>query len=122
VLDVAAVNDMVFINNSSIGLYPSSLRERDRREDKLGKWPAMIIASIRTFVRLPGFTVTIDDRTFQTPFVFVGNNRYRMDEIGLPVRDKLNEGLLTVFIAKKIARLTLLKIAFLALVGKAHAV
>lgn len=121
-VDVAAVNGTIFINNSSIGLYPLSLRERDRQEDKLGKWPAAVIASVRTLVRLPGYTVTIDGDTFRTPFIFVGNNTYKMETIGAPVRSKLSDGVLSVFIAKKMSRLGLMRIGLLSLIGKAHLV
>lgn len=118
-VDVGSVNDRIFINNSSIGLYPSSLRERERIEDALGKWPALVLASIRTLVRLPGFTVTIDKETFRTPFVFIGNNTYELSNFGAPVRTRLDEGALSIFIARKVSRFTLAKIALHALIGKA---
>src|SRR5687768_60598 len=37
-VDVATVNGSVFVNNSSIGLYPMSLRERGWLEKYTGKW------------------------------------------------------------------------------------
>ena len=119
-IDVAEVNKHIFINNSSIGLYPSSLRERDKIETTLGKWPAAVFASVRALVRLRTFTVTIGKETFRTPFVFVGNNKYALDGLGAPVRTRLNQGVLSVFMAKTVSRLALLKITLFALVGKAH--
>jgi len=119
-IDVGTVNGKVFINNSSIGLYPSSLRERRRFEKELGKWPALFVASIRTFVRLPGYDVAIGKETFRTPFVFVGNNEYKLDELGGGVRGRLDEGVLSVFIAHRASRISLLKIAGMALIGRAH--
>jgi diacylglycerol kinase family enzyme len=117
---VAAVNGRVFINNSSIGLYPSSLRERDKIEATFGKWPAAIVASVRTLVRLRAFTVTIGKETFRTPFVFVGNNEYKLDGIGAPVRTRLDGGILSIFVAKTVSRWSLLKICLFALVGRAR--
>lgn len=118
-VDIARVNDTFFINNSSIGLYPSSLHERDEIEPVTGKWPAAMIASFRVLVRLKTYRVTIGDRTFMTPFIFVGNNHYSLDSFGGTERTTLDEGLLTVFAAKTQSRLTLFKIALFALVGKA---
>lgn len=117
-IDVAKVNDTVFINNSSIGLYASSLRMRDRFEQYLGKWLAAIISSVRALVRLRTYNVTIEDETFHTPFVFVGNNIYSLKD-GL-ARTALDDGILSVFIARTSSRAVLLKIVLFALIGKTH--
>jgi diacylglycerol kinase family enzyme len=118
-IDVAEVNNVVFINNSSIGLYPSSLHERNRFEDRFGKWPASIIASIRAMTRFRTYIVTIGDETFRTPFVFVGNNKYEIDGIGGAKRSRLDKGVLSVFIAHTSSRAALMKIALHAVVGRA---
>lgn len=119
-IDVAQINDAVFINNSSIGLYPSSLRVRSKLEDTLGKWPAAVFASFSALIRFRTYIVTINKKTVITPFIFVGNNTYRIDNIGGVERTALNKGVLSVFVAKTASRWTLLKIALLAIVGKAH--
>ena len=119
-VDVAEVNGTVFINNSSIGLYPSSLRMRDRFERYVGKWTAAVVASIRALVRFRTYTVTIDGETFHTPFVFVGNNAYSISGPGGVARTVLTKGVLSVFIARTTSRLALFKIALFALVGKAY--
>ncbi|MDN5274395.1 MAG: uncharacterized protein JWP06_296 [Candidatus Saccharibacteria bacterium] len=119
-IDVARVNGTVFINNSSIGLYPSSLRMRDRFEQYLGKWLAALISSIRTLVRFRTYNVTIGDETFRTPFVFVGNNIYSLEGLGGVTRNRLNKGVLSVFIARTSSRLVLFKIVLFALIGQMH--
>lgn len=119
-IDIACMNDDIhFINNSSIGIYPNSLRDREKIESKLGKWPAAIVASARAFMRLTTYTVTIDGETFDTPFIFIGNNHYSLNSLGGTERSSLDEGLLTVLIAKTQSRAALLRIAFFALIGKA---
>ncbi|MCH4208697.1 diacylglycerol/lipid kinase family protein [Bifidobacterium sp.] len=118
-IDIAKVNDTIFINNSSIGLYPSSLRGRDRLGSALGKWPAAIVASWRAFASFKTYhLVTIDGETFETSFIFVGNNRYDLDAGGGVNRTRLDEGVLTVYAAKTPSRLALLKIALFALIGR----
>lgn len=117
-IDIAQVNDTYFINNSSIGIYPETLRDREETESMLGKWPAAVLASFRAIVKLRTYTVTIDGKTVTTPFVFVCNNRYSIHPLGGTERSSLDEGLLTVFVAKTQSRLKLIAIAALALIGK----
>src|SRR6476661_7433687 len=52
-VDVAEMNDRIFINNSAIGLYPLMVRDRDVQRKRLGrsKRLAMIVASVRTLAR-----------------------------------------------------------------------
>ncbi len=118
-IDIASVDDIYFINNSSLGIYPLSLRTREDIEDRVGKWPAAVAASLRALVRFKTYRVTIDGEPFTTPFIFIGNNRYSLAQLGGTERTRLGEGVLTVYAAKTKSRLTLLKIALFALIGKA---
>lgn len=97
-IDVAKVNNTIFLNNSSIGLYPSSLRVReDLEKEKVAKWPAAILASIQAFVRYRTLTVTVEGETFQTPFLFVGNNDYHLTDPAAGGRTHLDSGKLSVY-------------------------
>lgn len=51
-VDVSEVNGRVFVNNSSIGLYPRAVAVRDqhRAQHSWSKWPAMVYGSF-TVVR-----------------------------------------------------------------------
>lgn len=115
-IDVATVNDKVFINNSSIGMYPSSLHARKRFEDKLGKWPAAVVAILRTIIQYRTYTVTIKDESYTTPFVFVGNNKY--DLANAAERKRIDMGLMCVYIISASKRLDLLKVLLQAIVGR----
>ena len=117
-VDVGQINDRLFINNSSLGLYPTSLRVRSKWEDKLGKWPAAVFAVALVLFHFRLYDVTIANKTITTPFIFIGNNIYRPDKLGVVRRDRLNEGVLSVFIAKTTSRWALLKLAFFAVFGK----
>lgn len=116
-IDVATVNTRVFLNNSSIGIYPSSLRTRARFEDKFGKWPAAVIGSIRAFIRFRLYSVTVNGQEFQTPFLFVGNNKYDIDQAGQ--RTNLTSGVLSIYAITSHKRSALIKLLFAALVGRA---
>ncbi len=110
-IDAAKVNDTIFINNSSIGLYPSSLRERGKLEGVIGKWPAAFVAAVKAFVRFRMYTLEINNATIRTPFIFIGNNHYDIDAAGLPKRSVIDGATLCLFIAHTTSRWGLLKIA-----------
>ena len=84
-VDVAEMNDRLFINNSAIGLYPLMVVDRDAQRRRLGrsKKLAMIVASVRTLARFhhERLTLTVNDERerVDTPLLFVGNNDYRVD-------------------------------------------
>ena len=109
-VDVAIVNDHIFINNSSIGLYPLMVRDRDRQRSKLkrSKWWAMVLACAAIFKRFPTFNVrmTSEGETVQyrTPSVFVGNNVYKLNVFTLGTRDDLDEGVLSVYAVRTLSR------------------
>ena len=112
-VDVASVNDHVFINNSSIGWYPRSLHARDELEGKIGKWPAALAGSLRAAARPRRYHVelVVDGRThtYRTPFVFIGNNAYKRDPTGLGQRKSLQEGQLAIYVVKAQSALGILR-------------
>jgi diacylglycerol kinase family enzyme len=122
-VDVAAVNDRIFLNNSSLGLYPTIVRERQKRE-RLGfqKWPAFFWATIQAFRRYPFLDVQLrvngELLNRFTPFVFVGNNEYAMDLFNIGLRDRLDRGVLSIYITHGTSRLKLIALALRAVTGR----
>lgn len=101
-IDVGEVNEQLFINNSSIGLYPNIVRTREKQQRLgRGKWLAALWATLRMFRFSPFLKVRIKigDRAFlrKTPFVFVGNNEYEMDLYKIGRRVELDGGELSVY-------------------------
>jgi diacylglycerol kinase family enzyme len=123
-VDVGEVNGRVFINNSSLGLYPHVVRERDRRRRLLGvgKWRAMLWASMKVLRRYPFVDVSLNlggqQKALRTPFVFVGNNEYEMQGSDLGTRKRLDCGLLSIYLAPTTGRLGLLGLALRGLFGR----
>lgn len=120
-VDTASVNNVTFINNSSIGLYPASLQTRRRLEDYFGKWPAAVIGSLRALMSFRVYQLKIDNESIATPFVFVGNNKYRVDNLGAVIRGRLTQGVLSVYVAHVTSRWQLFVIFLHAVTGRAHA-
>ena len=122
-VDVAAVNDRIFLNNSSLGLYPIIVRERQKRQRLgFGKWPAFFWAMIQALRRYPLLDVRLRvnnellERT--TPFVFVGNNEYAMDLLNIGLRERLDRGVLSIYITHRTGRLRLIGLALRAVFGR----
>ena len=109
-VDVGEVNGRVFINNSSIGLYPEIVmqRDRDRRINGHSKWVAMARAAARILLRFPLLHVAIAlaGRVFSahTPFVMIGNNEYALGLTAIGSRKRLDGGQLAVYTLKSTSR------------------
>lgn len=123
-VDAGEVNGRIFLNNSSLGLYPAAVVERDKKR-RIGwnKWAALAWASANLFRRLPLWSVRIDagdEHTVRlTPFVFVGNNEYRFEPPAFGSRTRLDGGTLWIYVAPhRPSRWRLLKLAVLALLGR----
>jgi YegS/Rv2252/BmrU family lipid kinase len=120
-VDVGEVNGRTFVNNSSLGLYPQIVRDREQRRKHLGqsKWRALLEASINAARRYPVMTVEIEveGRKVQrrTPFVFIGNSAYTMEGFSIGERSTLSDGLLSLYTTHRTGRFGLLRLAVLAL-------
>jgi len=116
-VDVGQVNGRVFLNNSSIGVYPGVVELRRRWEStSLGKWVAALWASLVVLRRRPfmGVRIRIDEATVVrlTPFVFVGNNEYRMVGLQAASRESLTGGRLALCVMHASLRRSLLLLAW----------
>jgi YegS/Rv2252/BmrU family lipid kinase len=122
-IDVGEVNERIFLNNSSLGLYPSIVRRREKQQERLGrgKWPAFFWAALAVLRRYPFLNIrlSVDDRELarRTPFVFIGNNEYEMESFNLGARSCLDKGQLSLYVAHRTGRLGLLRLALSALFG-----
>jgi YegS/Rv2252/BmrU family lipid kinase len=123
-VDVGEVNGRVFINNSSLGLYPHMVRDREHQHSRLGrgKFRSLVWASIAAFRRYPFLTVRLDvegtKRVQVTPLVFVGNNEYSMEGFNIGERARIDGGRLSIYIVKKQGRAALVRLSLEALFGR----
>lgn len=124
-VDVGEVNGQLFLNNSSLGLYPDMVRDREKQQHRLGrgKWLAAFWATLGALRRFPFLNVrlTLDDgeeHARRTPFVFIGNNEYTMSGLQIGARAALDRGTLSLYVAQRPGRLGLLRFAWRALCGR----
>lgn len=123
-VDVGEVNGRIFINNASIGLYPAIVRRREKQQRRLGrsKWHAMLWAIHAVLRGHPFLNLTLEldgvEQQRRTPFVFVGNNLYQMEGFMVGLRERLDAGLLSVYLSHRRGRLGLMLLALRALFGQ----
>jgi diacylglycerol kinase family enzyme len=122
-VDVGAVNGKVFVNNSSLGLYPMVVRRRDnrRRRHGSGKWTALFWASLTVLRKHPMLDVSLHvDGTVQhhrTPLIFVGNNEYVIEGLDVGRRQGLRDGRLSIYVTRRHGRLGLLALGLRSMLG-----
>ena len=123
-VDVGEVNGRIFLNNSSLGLYPDIVRDRQRQQRRLGrgKWTAFGWATLAALRRYPFLRVRLTlgeaGHARRTPFVFIGNNEYHMQGFNIGERPRIDGGALSVYVAQRPTRWGLLKLAVRALFGR----
>ena len=121
-VDVAEVNGRVFINNSSLGLYPDMVRGRELRQRLgFGKWHSLARSAVVVFKRYPlvGVRLKADGKEIvtKTPFIFIGNNEYQIESFDIGKRSRLDAGHLSVYMTRRSGRLALIRIALKAVFG-----
>lgn len=122
-IDVAEVNGRFFVNNSSLGLYPSIVRRREKQQLLgYGKWPAFAWAAMSVWRRYPFLNVQLNvngqEIKSRTPFVFVGNNQYQMEGFNIGARDRIDAGELCLYITHRTGRWGLIRLGVRALLGR----
>jgi diacylglycerol kinase family enzyme len=98
-IDVGQVNELIFVNNSSLGIYPRALLESQRLGSKL---LAMGVGLFRNLIhkRRYHIDVILRDHRYRvrTAFVFVGNNAYSSDPASLGRRPRIDTGRLVCYL------------------------
>ncbi|MCA1641547.1 MAG: diacylglycerol kinase family lipid kinase [Acidobacteria bacterium] len=123
-MDVGEVNGLIFLNNSSLGLYPTLVREREKLQERSGrgKWSAAFWAAITVLRRYPFVSVrlSVDGREMRrrTPYVFIGNNEYELDAFQVGTRARLDAGELCLHVTRDIGRFGLARLSLRALFGR----
>jgi len=115
-VDVGQVNDRIFLNNSSLGVYPAIVRLRDRYRATLkGKWLSALWAALTVTRRNPFMTVRIvvegEKIVRRTPLLLVANNEYRASGVNAGTRESLARGRLALYVLNAERRPGLLRLA-----------
>lgn len=125
-IDVGAVNGEIFINNSSIGIYPFLVLDRERmQEEGKRKWHAALLAAVRALRKFPLRKLRVkvggETASHRTPVVFIGNNFYGLDGGEVGKRERLDQGKLSVHVAKVESRKGFLALVLRGVFGRLRA-
>ena len=113
-VDTARVNHRFFVNNISLGLYPTLVAKREERGRDYPRWRARLYAAFWTLKKYPHVTLAIESAYHQevvrTHVFMVSNNSYDLSGIGVEAaRNTLEEGRLSVYWLPRVSRFQLAK-------------
>jgi diacylglycerol kinase family enzyme len=95
-IDVGRVNERLFLNNVSLGLYADLVRRREHHRRR-----GELLAELRALKRLVRghrpLHARVGDELLETRVLIVANNRYDLNLFSLGVRPSLEEGCLHLY-------------------------
>jgi diacylglycerol kinase family enzyme len=103
---VGEVNGHIFLNNSSIGLYPAVLRHRESTYRRFGRGQLLAYLSAAVTLARPPAHMTLEldvDGTGlsrRSPLLFVGTNPHQLGSFGLNGIECVNAGQLAMYITQ----------------------
>ncbi|MGI5417146.1 bifunctional phosphatase PAP2/diacylglycerol kinase family protein [Actinomadura luteofluorescens] len=88
--------EQVFLNTASIGAYTEVVERRVRLEGRIGKWPALAVAAVRTLRHSEPVELMVDGRRRRVWLAFVGNGVFGSWGAAPTWRERLDDGKLDV--------------------------
>ncbi len=121
---VACINDQIYLNNASLGLYPLFIKKREEYNRKFGRFPLNAYTSgldvlIRDRKELK-LEVEVDGQKYpvKTPLIFFGNNQLQLKELKLKISKCAEIGEIAGVVIAKGDKRTLFKTLFQTIRGK----
>jgi diacylglycerol kinase family enzyme len=120
-IDLARVNDRVFVNNASLGVYAKVVQSDAYRDAKLATWTRMLPDLLGPDAEPIDLEFTAPDGTNcdDAPLVLVSNNPYELTHLsGAGTRERIDTGMLGI-VAARVRGTDVSKLVTLELVGQA---
>jgi diacylglycerol kinase family enzyme len=120
-IDLACVNDRVFVNNASLGVYAKVVQSEAYRDAKLVTWTDMLPDLLGPGAEAIDLEFTLADGTNcnDAPLVLVSNNPYELTHLsGAGTRERIDTGMLGI-VAARVQGSDISKLVALELVGQA---
>lgn len=107
-----------FLNTLALGVYPELVKEREKREKAIGKWPAMALAMARVLRHATPVHVQVDgdDRRLWT--LFAGNGHYHPAGFAPSWRERMDDGCIDVRLVDAAKPLTRVRLVLAVLTGR----
>jgi len=113
---VAQINDHIYLNNASLGLYPLFIQKRELYNQRFGRFALNAYTSgldvlIRDRKELK-LEVEVDGKKYpvKTPLIFFGNNQLQLAEMNLRIAESAKKGKVAGLVVAKSDKRTLFKI------------
>ena len=104
-IDLAKVNEFIFVNNSSIGFYPRFAQKRDELSKSYNKWLSYIPSFFQVLKHHPKYQVSLTNNqlnmTFKTSFLMISNNLYSHKFPLTIERERFDAAELGIYVYKK---------------------
>jgi diacylglycerol kinase family enzyme len=98
-IDVGRVNDRVFLNNVSLGVYARLVHRREHHRRRRAAFARL--RALALLVREPGaLGLSVDGAPVSARVLLVANNDYTLDLFSLGERERLDEGRLHLYAAE----------------------
>jgi diacylglycerol kinase family enzyme len=117
-VDRAVIDGHSFVNTASIGSYVDLVDAREKLEDRIGKWPAVVVALFRVLRHASPVELEIDGRRRRVWMVFIGNCKYHPAGFAPSWRERLDDGLLDVRIVDGTRPWSRLRLLFSVMTGR----
>ena len=122
-IDLARVNERVFVNNASLGVYAKVVQSDAYRDAKRETWTRMLPDLLGPDAEPIDLEFTAPDGSScdDAPLVLVSNNPYRLTQLsGAGTRERIDTGLLGIVAARVRSSADVSKLVALELVGQAE--
>jgi diacylglycerol kinase family enzyme len=120
-IDLARVNDRIFVNNASLGVYAKVVQSEAYRDAKLETWTRMLPEVLGSDAEPIDLEFTAPDglECKDAALVLVSNNHYELTHLsGAGTRERIDAGMLGV-VAARVRGADVSKLVALELVGQA---
>lgn len=122
-VDVGQIENLIFLNNVSLGVYPHILKTRESVYRRWGRsriaayWSVVI--ALRRLRHPMNLTARVDgeSKSYSTALAFVARSAYQLESFGLEGADAIRDGNFAVLIAKARKPIPLLRSALRLTVG-----
>jgi diacylglycerol kinase family enzyme/membrane-associated phospholipid phosphatase len=95
-VDRAVIDGHTFVNTASIGSYVDLVDARQKLEDRIGKWPAVVVALVKVLRESEPVEVELDGERRRIWMIFIGNCRYLPSGFAPSWRERLDDGQLDI--------------------------
>ncbi|MCW2572499.1 MAG: hypothetical protein JWO88_2557 [Frankiales bacterium] len=110
--------DLYFLNTFALGIYPELVKEREKHERRIGKWPAMALAMARVLRGADAVFLEVDGQPRRLWTLFAGNGHYHPAGFAPSWRERLDDGCIDVRLIDADHRLSRLRLVAAVLSGR----